>query len=343
MKWKLSGVALGIGLLMACGPTLAAGELHIFNWRNYTNPELIERFSKAFDIEVTVDNYDSNDAMLAKVKAGSSGYDIVVPADYMVQVMIGEELLMQTDPSKMENFKHMRPEFIDVYWDRGRSYTVPWQWGTTGISVNTNHYNGTLDSWSVLFDPPEALKGKINMVSEMNDVIAAGLFYLGYEQCNGNEVELRALNDMLQSAKAHWHTIEYGIIEKLTSGDVYASQNWNGASMRARQQIPEVVYVYPKEGLVGWMDNVAVLADAPNPGNAKLFQNYVMAPENAALISQFARYANGIAGSEAHMDAELTTAPEIVPPAGSPTPTYIPPCPREISQLYTKIWNNLLK
>ena len=343
MKWKLKGAVLGLSLVMAAGPALAAGKLHIFNWGNYTNPELIEKFSKEHDVEVTIDDYDSNDAMLAKVKAGGSGYDIVVPSDYMVQIMIEEDLLMKTDPNKMENFKHMKPEFIDVYWDSGRHYTTPWQWGTTGISVNTNHYKGALDSWSLLFDPPEELKGKINMVSEMNDVIAGGLFYLGYDQCNANKDQLKALNGLLQKAKADWRTIEYGIIEKLTSGDVYASHNWNGASMRARQQIPEIVYVYPKEGLVGWMDNVSVLADAANAENAKLFQNFVMAPENAALISQFARYANGIAGSEAHMDAEMTTAPEIVPPAGAPTPTYIPPCPREVTQLYTKIWNNLLK
>jgi len=343
MTIKRLAILAGTAVLLASGPALAAGELHIFNWGNYTNPDLIDKFSKELDIEVTLDDYDSNDAMLAKVKAGGSGYDIVVPSDYMVKVMINEDLLLKSEPNKMDNFEHMKKEFVDVYWDPGRDYPVPWQWGTTGISVNTNHYSGPLDSWSLVFDPPAELDGKINMVSEMNDVIAAGLYYLGYEQCNSNKDELKALNDMLQSAKAHWRTIEYGIIEKLTSGDVYASQNWNGASMRARKQIPEIVYVYPKEGISGWMDNVAILKDAANAENAKLFQNYIMAPENAAMISNFARYANGIAGSEEFMDEEMATAPEVVPPPGSTTPTYIPPCPREVSQLYTKIWNNLLK
>lgn len=342
MKWKLTSALAGVGMLLAAGPAMAAGELHIFNWGNYTNPELIKKFEAAHDVKVTLDGYDSNDAMLAKVKAGGSGYDIVVPSDYMVKIMIEEGLLLKTEPNKMANFSNMNPDFVDVYFDKGRNFTVPWQWGTTGISVNTEYYKGEIDTWSVVFDPPEEVRGKINMVSEMNDVIAAGLYYLGLEQCNANKDELKKLNTLLQNAKTHWRTIEYGVIEKLTSKDVYVSHNWNGASMRARLKVPSIKYAYPKEGMVTWMDNVSVLADAKNVDNAKLFQNFIMLPENAALISNFARYANGITGSEAHMDEAMKGAPEINPPSHYKA-VFIPPCPREVTEMYTKIWNNLLK
>ena len=181
------------------------------------------------------------------------------------------------------------------------------------------------------------------MLSEMGAVIGAGLFYLGYDQCNGNTEELKELNDLLQASKEKWRTIEYGTIEKLTSGDVLVSQNWNGASMRARLQVPTVEYAYPKEGIFGWADNVAVLADAPNPDNAKLFLDFIMRPEMAAHLSNFARYANSVKGAEEFMDPEMASAPEIVPPADAPTPTYVPPCPSDVNDLYTKIWNNLLK
>jgi len=350
MNWKstLSTLALGAALAVAGTAAQAEGELHLFNWGNYTAPDLIEAFEKAHDVEVTVDDYDSNEAMLAKVQAGASGYDVAVPSDYMVQIMIEEELLDRSEPNQMENFQYVKEEFRSPYWDPERAYSVPWLWGTTGISVNTNFHDvGTEPnerwSWALVMDPPEALRGKINMVSEMNDVINAGLFYLGKPHCNDNKDDLRELNDLLQAAKEHWRTIEYGIIEKLTSLDVYASHNWNGASMRARLQIPEIVYVYPKEGLVGWADNVVILADAPNKENARLFLNFIMHPENAAMMSNFARYANSVEGSEPFMDPQMADAPEVNAPEGTPTPTFIPPCPSEVAALYTKIWNNLLK
>ena len=110
MKWKLTSALAGVGMMHGrSGPALAAGELHIFNWGNYTNPELIKKFEAAHDVKVTLDGYDSNDAMLAKVKAGGSGYDIVVPSDYMVKIMIEEGLLLKTEPNKMSNFKQHEP------------------------------------------------------------------------------------------------------------------------------------------------------------------------------------------------------------------------------------------
>ena len=136
---------------------------------------------------------------------------------------------------------------------------------------------------------------------------------------------------------------DYGVIEKLTSEDVYMSHNWNGASMRARLEVPTIKYVYPKEGLVAWADNVVLLKDAQNVEEAKAFMNFIMHPENAALISNFARYGNAIEGSEQYMDEVMATAPEIIGYEGMGPTQFIPTCPQEVTELYTKIWNNLLK
>ncbi len=341
---RLFGTLVALAALaLAGGPALAAGELHIYNWGNYTNPELIEKFEKAHDIKVTLDGYDSNETMLAKVKSGATGYDIVVPSDFMVQIMIEEGLLAKTDPSSMANFKNVEARWQEVYWDPGRKYSVPWQWGTTSFAVNTAVYDGDIDTLKILFDPPDVLKGRINMLNDINDVINAGLRYLGYPRCNKNKEQLRELSELLLNAKKNWRTMDYSTIEKLTSGDVDVSQNWNGASMRVRKQIPTVKYAYPREGFTGWMDNVVVLKDAPNMENAKLFQNFIMEPENAALISNFARYANGIAGSEKYMDPEMTAAPEIIMPKDAPAPEFVRPCEKEVADLYNKIWTNLKK
>ena len=337
-------IAAGVGLALSAGAAMADGELHFYNWGNYTDPKVLEKFTAETGIKVTLDGYDSNDMMLAKVKAGGSGYDLAVPSGFMVKIMIEEGLIQKAGVNQMENFKNVEDQWVDVYFDPGREYSVPWQWGSTGISLNTKYYDGPKsDSWALVFDPPEELKNRINMVSEMSDVIAAGLFYLGLPQCNDNKDDLKKLNDMLQKAKKDWRTIDYGIVEKMTSEDVYASHNWNGASMRARRVIPEIKYIYPKEGLNAWMDNVVLLSDAKNVKEAKIFMNFLMDPENAGMISSFAGYANAIKGSAKYMNPDMAEAPEIVGYEGAGTPEFIPPCTQEVQAMYTKIWNNLLK
>jgi spermidine/putrescine transport system substrate-binding protein len=343
MMRRLLHLSAAAALLLAAGGARAEGELNIFNWGDYTNPDLIAKFEKEHNVKVTLTDYDSNDTLLAKVRAGNTGFDVVVPSDYAVQILLEEGFLAKTEPNKMPNFKNIDPRWVDVYWDQGRNYSVPWQWGTTNFAVDTAVYGGDIDTLAILFDPPLELQGKINMQPEIVEVIHAGLRYLGKPLCNGNPEDLRAVNDLLQKAKPHWRTIDYGMIDQMVSGDTAASHGWNGAAMRVREQRPTVKYAYPKEGVAGWMDNVVVLADAPNMENAKLFQNFIMDPENAALISNFAKYANGIMGSEKFMPAEFATAPEIAPPAGAPTPTFQPPCPQEVTEKYNQIWTNLLK
>ena len=341
MKQSLLKFAAVSALAVTGVTAQAEGKLNIYNWGNYTSPELIEKFEAEFDVEVTLDGYDSNETMLAKVKEGNTGYDIVVPGDYMIKVMIGEGLLAEVKPNEMENFKHVDPKWVDVYWDPGRSYSIPYQWGTTSFTVDTEVFKGDINTLALLFEPPAELQGRINMLNDMNDVINAGLRYLGYGRCNENPDQLNEVLELLLNAKQHWRTMDYATIEKLTSGDVDLSQNWNGAAMRARAQRPTLQYAYPKEGFTGWMDNMAVLADAPNMDNAKLFINFMMAPENAAMTSNFARYANGILGSDAFMDAEMLSAPEIVMPADAPKPDFVTPCSQQSVDLYNKIWTRL--
>jgi len=342
MKNILLSIITATSLVLA-GSASAAGELHIYNWGNYTNPEMIKKFEAANDIKVTIDGYDSNETMLAKVEQGGSGYDVVVPGDYMIAIMLKKDLLEKVMPNQMSNFKNMDPKWVDVYWDKGRNYSIPYQWGTTSFQVDTTVYKGDINTLKLIYDPPKELQGRINVLNDMNDVINAGLRYLGYPRCNSDKAQLKELNSLLLSAKKHWRTMDYSTIEKLTSKDVDLSQNWNGAAMRARLQRPELEYAYPKEGFTGWMDNVAVLKGAPNLENAKLFMNFMMDPENAAMTSNFARYANGVMGSEKYMEAAMKSAPEIIIPASAPAPEFVPPCDQDVVALYTKIWTNLKK
>ncbi len=342
---RLVNLLVGASLALAvAGPAQAAGKLNIYNWFDYLPQELIDKFSKQHDVEVTMDTYDSNEALLARLKAGVTGYDVAVPGDFMVAILIQEGMLERTEPNKMPNFKHMNPNWVDVYWDPGREYSVPYQWGTTNFMVDGTVYDGDIDTLKVLFDPPAKLSGKINMLKDVNDVLNAGLRYLGYPRCNDNPEQLKALNDLLVNAKKHWLSFNSdGAKEVLVSGDAAVGQIWNGFGMRARMEKPTLRYAYPREGFTGWMDNIVVLKGAPNLENAKKFQNFMMDPQNAAILTNFAHYTPGVLGAEPWLDKELATAYELNPPAAAPSPEFVPPCPDKVIRLYDRIWTNLLK
>ena len=344
MNWKTMTPALLFALHASAGIAHAEGELNIFNWGNYTSPELIKKFEKAYDIKVSITDYDSNDTALAKIRAGGHGFDIVVPSQAYLPVWIADGLLLETNPNQMENFKNVAPEWANPEFDPGRKYSVPWAWVTTGVVVNTDLFKEPADSWGVVFDPPESLKGKINIVPEMNDVMFAAIKYVGGEQCTDDKAVLKKVRDLLVAAKPSWVAMEYSTINKMAVGEFAATTTWNGAGLRARLANPAVRFNYPKEGFAISSDNAVVLKDAKNVENAKLFQNFVMDPENAALNSAFHRYATGIAGSEAFLPADMKDAPETVIPADSkPHGELQRLCSQEAQDLYTKIWTGLNK
>ena len=161
MQWKLMMTAAASAMLVAgAGGAHAAGELNIYNWGDYTNPELIKKFEKAYDVKVTLTDYDSNDTALAKVKAGGSGFDIVVPSASFVPIWVKEGLLLESRPDQMSNFKNVDERWVNVDWDPGRHYTVPWQWGSTGVVVNVDHYKGDINTSAMFLDPPEFVEGQ---------------------------------------------------------------------------------------------------------------------------------------------------------------------------------------
>ncbi|CAN7170039.1 extracellular solute-binding protein [Rhizobium sp. LjRoot30] len=336
--------AAWIFALLPIGTAQAEGVLNIYNWGEYTSPELIKRFEAKYDVKVTITDFDSNDTALAKARQGGNDYDVVVPSSTFVKIWIDEGLLLETRADQMENFKNMDPRWVNVDFDPGRHYTVPWQWGTTGVLVNTSVYSGDLNTSAIFLDPPVELQGKISVLPEMGDVMALAIYFEGGETCTGDKDILRKVRDRLIAAKPKWLSLDYPSIDRYAAGDYDAGVNWSGASMRVRFANSHFAYGYPKEGYPIWMDNVAVLKTAPHVENAKLFQNFIMDPENAALISAHARYANGIAGSEKFMPAEMRTAPEIVVPAEFlDKGKFTPACPSEINEMYMKIWTEVMK
>lgn len=322
----------------------AEGVLNLFNWGNYTSPELLVKFEAETGIKVTVTDYDSNDAALAKIEAGGHGFDLVVPSANYIPIFRDKGLIAALDMGKLTNHGNIAPEWQNVAWDPGRAYSVPWQWGSTGIAVNTSVYSGDINTSAVFLDVPAELKGKINVVPEMNDIVNLAIFYFGGEPCTEDVEVLKKVRDALMAAKPDWISMDYGATEKLSNNDWAASVNWNGSTMRARLANPSVAYGYPKEGYPLFMDSVALLSDAKNVDNAYKFIDFIMVPENAAMISAFARYANGISGSDAFMPEDMKTAPEVATPAEfKAAGRFLPTCSSKATEYMTAIWTELQK
>lgn len=340
-----SRMAAATAILVASAlPALAAGQLNIFNFGLYTPPDLIKKFEQTYDVKVTVTEYDSNESALAKIQAGGHGFDIIVPSAYIVPTYIENGLLMKSEPNQMSNFKNVKSEWVDVVWDKGRHYTVPYVWGTTGVMVNTKVYKGDLNTAAIIFDPPPELKGKINVVPSMNEVLDMAINYVGGEACTTDKAILKKAHDKLMEAKASWASIDYPSFEKFIKEDLNASIFWNGASSRIRAENPGFAFGLPKTGFLIWQDNVAILKDAKNVENAKLFLNFLMDPENAAMVSNYTRYGNSITGSEAKMDPNLLKAPELTIPADLKSAGHFQTaCPPDVQQIYTRIWTDLTK
>lgn len=341
---RMAAGGIAAAMVLAATPALAGGELHIYNWGNYTSPEMMSAFEKAHDVKVTITDYDSGDAALAKIRTSGHGFDIVVAGANFLPIFIQEGLVMESRPDQMSNFKNVDPRWVDVAYDPGRHYSVPWNWGLTGILVDSSVYSGEIDSMRIILDPPPELKGKIAVLPDMNDVMYATIRHLGGKQCTDDRAFLGKVRDTLVAAKKNWLAIDFGIIEKIAARDIAAAYFYNGAALIARESNPNVRFGYPAEGFAYYMDSAAVLTDAKNVENAKLFLDFLMKPESAAMLSNTNKTPNGIRGSEAFMDPKLLEAPEMTVPAKfADAGEFLRPCPPAVNEIYTQIWNEVLQ
>ena len=345
MKTILKVTAAALAAMLVSGAAQAQEKLSIYHWFEYMPQELLDKFTEETGIQVTMDTFDANESMLATLKAGAMGsYDVAVPGDYMVDIMIGEGMLDTFDPSELSNFANIEEQWVDVAFDPGRKHSIPYQWGSTSFAVNRDVYDGDINTTAILFDPPEALRGKINMLDSQGEVILMASLHLGIPQCSSDRDQLKALDAMLQGAKDHWASFGSDVAKDvLVSGDAAAGQIWNGFSAKAREEGANIEYAYPKEGYVVWMDNVVLLKDAPNRDAALKFMDFLLKPENAAVVTNFARYTAGVKDVMPLLDESLRISPATKPPADAPDGTFIAVCDEETQATYDAIWTRLKK
>lgn len=336
---------LATALLLSSSVASAEGSLSLYHWFEYIPQEVLDKFSKENDVAVTMDTYDSNESLLASLKAGKLGsYDLAVPGDYMVEIMREGGLLDSFESAELSNFGNMMEQWVDVGFDPGRKHSIPYQWGSTSFSVNRDVYKGDIRTTDILFNPPAELEGKINMLDSQGEVLALASIHLGIPQCSTDRDQLKALNALLQEGKPKWASFNSdGAKDVLVSGDAAVGMIWNGFGAKARNEGANIEYSYPKEGHIVWMDNVVLLKDAPNRDNALKFMNFLLEPENIAAVTNFAQYTAGVKGVNELLDAELKASPEANPPADATAGSFVAVCDEATQKLYDQIWTNLKK
>ena len=326
-------------------PTPNGGEVNLYNWTDYISPDLLKRFEAETGIKVNLDNFDSNETMLAKIQAGGANYDIVVPSDYMVKQMIELGLLQQVAPSTFPNGSGIKPEFLDVYFDNGRQYTAPYMYGTTGIAVDPTKVSRPVTSWADFFAADNPAAGKVGTLNDQVEVIHAALRVVGSKPCSTNKADYVKVEELLKGWKPNVAVINSdGVIGRMASGEQTMHMMWNGAFTRSQADNKALEYVYPTEGMNLWQDNFAIPVGAQNVDNAKIFINWMMDPKNIGEATNFVGYDNGITGSAEFMNADLSSNPAvIIPDDKKALAAPIEGCPVEAVDLYDQVWTNFKK
>ena len=345
MRTLLKLGAAALALTMTSGLAQAEGKLSIYHWFEYIPQELLDKFAAEHGVEVTMDTYDSNEALLAALKAGKLGaYDVAVPGDYMVSILAGEGMLDTIGEGELANKGNIEEQWLNVDFDQGRKHSIPYQWGSTSFMVNRDSFSGDIRTTDIIFNPPDDLKGKINVLDSQGEVLALASIHLGIPQCSTDREQLKALDELVQSAKVHWASFNSdGAKDVLVSGDVAVGMIWNGFGAKARNEGAPVEYSYPKEGYLVWMDNVVLLKDAPNRANALKFMDFLLEPENIAAVTNYAQYTAGVTGVSSFLDEALKTSPEQNPPADAPAGTFVEVCDEATQKVYDQIWTRLKK
>jgi len=285
--------------------------VNFYNWSDYVDPAVLDGFTRKTGIAVRYDTFDSSDTLEAKLLAGQSGYDVVVPTGYFLAREIKAGIFQKLDKAKLPNLVNAWPEIADrlAFYDPGNQYAVNYMWGTTGIGYNVEDAqkilgpDAAIDSWSYVFDPAKIAKFKdcgVHMLDSSDDIMPAGLRYLGLDPNSSKPGDLEKVTDLLMKVRPYvrkFHSSEY--INALATGEICLAIGYSGDIKQAGKRAAEansgirIRYAIPRQGAPLWFDNLAIPNDAPHADAALALINYLLDPQVAAKNTNFVSYANG--------------------------------------------------
>jgi len=356
----LARLALVGVMSLAAASALAQEEkvLNVYNWSDYIAEDTIQNFEKETGIKVRYDTFDNNEILHAKLVAGKTGYDIVVPSSGWAKLQMDGGLLRKLDKAQLPNLKNLDPAIQKqiASLDPGNQYLVNWMWGYTTIGINTAKVKAALGAepmpanvWELFFNPKYVSKLKrcgVSVLDSASEVLPPALLYLGKEPFSSNAADYQAASALLKSIRPYITLFSSsGYINDMAAGSICLALGWNGDINIARRRAIEgktgndIVALIPKTGGVLFFDMMAIPADAPHPQNAHLFMNYILRPEVDAALTNKVFYANPNKESRKFIKPEIAQNPSVFP-SSAEIAAMVPPkaLTNELRRLMTRVY-----
>ena len=286
-SWQLMLAAVGL-VLCSCGRDTRP-VLHIYNWSDYMNPDVLARFEQENNCRVILDNYDSNEAMYAKIKAGATGYDLIFPSSYMVSIMNQQGMIQPIDHAKIPNIQYIDPDFLHLTDDPEMHHSVPYMVSVAGLAYNKTRIPDAAPSWDML--NREDLAGRITLLDDMREVIGAALKTKGYSLNTTNEQELLEAVEVINNWKknvAKFEADEYQ--QGIASEEFLLCHGYNGDVMQIMAENDNIGFLLPKEGASISSDDMVIPADAREVDLAHKFINFIHQPDVSAENMEYVYY-----------------------------------------------------
>ena len=310
-------------LLAGCGDAPAPPrELNLYIWSEYLDPQIPADFAAKAGVKVHVSLYESSEEMLAKLQhaGGQTQYDLAVVSNMLVPTLIQLRLIQALDPNRIPNRHNLDSLFLDPAYDPGNRHSLAYQWGTVGLLYNKAKLPDLEPSWGALFEPAKQ-RGSFVLIDEMRDQLCAALCFLGHSANSTDPEELRRAGQLVlrakQSAKSKGFEGGVGGKNKVVAGLAEMAVVWSGDALRAIEEDPkgELAYLVPREGSIVWADVMVIPAQAPNPGAAHQFIDYLLDAQVGAQLSRYTRYASPNQAARALLPKTDLENPVLYPPA----------------------------
>lgn len=327
----------------------AGTTINVFNWGEYISDgsegslDVNKAFENATGIKVNYSNYESNEAMYAKMKSEAVSYDIVIPSDYMIQRLINENMLQKIDMSKITNYKNISDEYKGLYFDENDEYSVPYSVGMVGLIYNTTMVEGTPDSWGIMWD--SKYKDNILTFNNPRDAFAISQFLLGIDLNTTDKAEWdRAAEKLKEQNKVLQGKVMDQVFNKMQGGNAAIAPYYAGDFLTMQSINEDLDFVYPKEGTNIFVDSVCIPANAKNYEAALMYINFLLEPEVALANAEYICYATPNVAVLNNEEYSLKDS-EVLYPAeeNKPKTQYFHDLDADIRSYYEKLWEDILR
>jgi spermidine/putrescine transport system substrate-binding protein len=370
LRWPALVLALATALALAgCGPgtdaekadaaqkKAAAGdvpELHLYNWNNYLAEETAKRFEESCKCKLVQDYYSDNEELLAKLAAGATGYDILVPTGNAVETLIAQGALRELDKSRIRGLENVKPEFLDLFFDKGNRYSVPYAYSVTLLGYNEQKMKELglpTDTWALIFEPRylEKLKGKVTVLDSQRELFAAALIYLGHSANESDPEKLKEARDLILRAKPYWAAFNASsYIKELTIGNIWVAHGYSNDMFQAAADAKKanrpftIASTTPKEGAVLAVDSMVLHRSGPAPDLAYQFINFMLDGKNSAELSNMIGSGNANAAAMPFIDDDVRNNKAVFPgPEGMKKLQMLKDYDRKERRLLNRMWTEI--